>query len=149
MFFRKTDINIEDIEKLILKQSPISYLVASTANFTKDTQLGVLFFGSSLSYMGVFYTIFIHILWFFKNTLRKFECIYHSLNKVDKLSSNVKLVRYLNSTWMPMMSLRVKCMILFSSIFEEFFNFIGIESNFHIWAYIHVLSIERASLRPL
>uniref|UniRef100_A0A8W8MF45 Uncharacterized protein n=1 Tax=Magallana gigas TaxID=29159 RepID=A0A8W8MF45_MAGGI len=48
---RKTDINIDDIEKLkILKQSPISYLVTSTANCTVDTSLGVQFIGSALSY---------------------------------------------------------------------------------------------------
>lgn len=40
----------------------------------------------------------------------------------------------------------VREVIIFSSIFEEFFNFIGIESNFHILTYILVLSIGRASL---
>lgn len=36
--------------------------------------------------------------------------------------------------------------ILFSPILEKLFNFIGVECKLHIWAYIHVLSIERASL---
>lgn len=48
---RKMDINIDDIEKLkILKQSPISYLVTSTADCTVDTPLGVQFIDSALSY---------------------------------------------------------------------------------------------------
>lgn len=48
---RKTNINIDDIEKLkFLKQSPISYLVTSTANCTVDTPLGVQFIGSALRY---------------------------------------------------------------------------------------------------
>ena len=36
--------------------------------------------------------------------------------------------------------------ILFSSILEKFFKFIGIECNFYSFGYIHVLSIGRASL---
>lgn len=50
---RKTDINIDDIEKSkILKQSPILNLVTSTSatNCTVDTPLGVQFIGSALSY---------------------------------------------------------------------------------------------------